>query len=363
MLLSPQSNFPSFDARKVVQSLYQGLLGRPADAHGLDHYLAEVNRGMSLADVADSIASSTEFRARHNLTQIIPPELPDLTRWHPDKYRKLTTGRTVFYAKQDEDFGLLESYITKFRYYDSFGVWNPAIDLDKRVTARIVQGLGAKSCIELGCFTGPVLSILDEAGVDICGVDVSHLAFVLAYPNVRSKMRFGALTELKFDRTFDVFLAMDILEHVSPLDLSAHMAVIRDIVERDGFAYVNSPMMGTDDVFGEAFDVYFPEWAEAGTQTFWRHIDCDEKGWPMHGHLVWASPQWWEEQFARHGLVREREIERSIHSSLAEFFKMSPGRRSLFVLRHEGSVPDAAALSKRMSAYLASPVVVQPELK
>jgi hypothetical protein len=342
-----------YSPSEAVDAIYRGLLGRPADPSGKQHYVSQIANGASLADIVSSVGMSDEFRRRHHLTQIVPPELPDLTRLHPDKYRKLQSGRTVFHAQRDEDFGLLESYITKFRYYDSFGVWSPVIDTDKKITARIVQGFGAKSCIELGCFTGPVLSVLDEAGVDVCGVDVSHLAFVLAYPNVRSKMRFGALTELKFDRTFDVFVAMDILEHVSPLDLPAHMEVIRGIVERDGFAYVNSPMIGTDDVFGEPFDVYFPEWAEAGINTFWRHIDCDEKGWPMHGHLVWASPQWWEDQFARHGLVREREIERAIHSSLTEFFKTSPGRRSLFVLRHEGATPDAAAISHRMAAGLA----------
>jgi len=213
----------SYSQSAAINATYLGLLGRPADPSGKRHYLGEIANGASLADIVRSVGMSDEFRRRHNLQQIIPPELPDLTRLHPEKYRRLETGRTVFHARQDEDFGLLESYITKFRYYDSFGVWSPTIDTDKRITARIVQALGAKSCIELGCFTGPVLSVLDEAGVDVCGVDVSHLAFVLAYPNVRSKMRFGALTELKFERTFDVFLAMDILEHVNPLDRPAHM--------------------------------------------------------------------------------------------------------------------------------------------
>ena len=71
---------------------------------------------------------------------------------------------------------LMESLIQRHRYYDGLGVWSPFIDLDKEITAALVRGLGAHSCFELGCYTGPVLSLLAEAGVDVLGAEVSHTA-------------------------------------------------------------------------------------------------------------------------------------------------------------------------------------------
>jgi SAM-dependent methyltransferase len=253
----------------------------------------------------------------------------------------------------------MESLITKYRYYDSFGVWAPKIDLDKRVTAAIVQGLGARSCIELGCFTGPVLSLLADQGVDVCGVEVSHLAFLLAHANVYEKLLFGNLLDLSFDRHFDVFLGMDILEHLNPLDLDRYVARLAQLVAPRGFAYINSPMFGTDDVFGTVFDAYLPEWRQAGEGEYWRYMHCDAKGWPMHGHLVWASPKWWESLFLKHGLVRDREIERAIHDLLRPFFeKHAPARRSLFVLRHSDLKPDVADTCRRLRAVI-SPLLAQ----
>lgn len=122
------------------------------------------------------------------------------------------------------------------------------------------------------------------------GVDASHLAFVLAYPNIRSRILFGDLLSQEFDRSFDVFLGMDILEHLNPLRMPRYIARIASLIGRDGYAYINSPMFGTDHTFGTPFQQTLAEWRETGDARFWRHMECDEKGWPLHGHLVWASP-------------------------------------------------------------------------
>ena len=244
--------------------------------------------------------------------------------------------------------------IVRHGYYESLGVWSPEIDLDKHVTAAIVSGLGARDCIELGCFTGPVLSLLAEQGIDVCGVEISHLAFLLAYANIREKIRFGDLLDLDFDKSYDLFLGMDILEHLNPLDMDRYIARMAQLVKQTGFAYINSPMHGTDDVFGTVFEAYLPEWQQAGEDVFWRDLHCDTKGWPMHGHLVWASPKWWESTFLKHGLVRDRNIEKAIHALLAPFFeKTAPARRSFFVLRHSAFNPDLESMRRNLSSAIA----------
>jgi hypothetical protein len=77
----------------------------------------------------------------------------------------------------------------------------------------------------------------------------------------------------------------------------------------------------------------------------------------MHGHLVWASPRWWENAFLKQGLVRDRNIEGILHTLLDPFFqKMAPARRSFFVLKHFDFSPDAEGVRRNLSSAL-GPVV------
>jgi Domain of unknown function (DUF4214) len=206
----------------ILKDVYLGVLERAPDKGGFESYLDALRRGARLYEVIRKIIASEEFESRK--PALVPSiVLPDLTTLYPHKYIREGADSAIFKASSDEDFALMESLIAKYRYYDSFGVWAPRIDLDKRVTAAIVRGLAAQSCLELGCFTGSVLSLLAEQGIEICGVEVSHLAFLLAHPNVYGKLRFGDLLDLHFDVKYDVFLGMDILEHLNPIHLDRYI--------------------------------------------------------------------------------------------------------------------------------------------
>jgi 2-polyprenyl-3-methyl-5-hydroxy-6-metoxy-1,4-benzoquinol methylase len=338
-------------AEDIVKALYVGILRRPADESGLETYTAAVRGGVPLSEVINAIMSSNEFKEKNSFKFEIT--LPDLTQLYPEKYIRKDQNSSILCCLTNEDLRFIESLIVKYRYYDSFGVWSPEVDTDKRVTAAIIKGLGAKSCIELGCFTGPVLSLLLNQGISVCGVEISHLAFVLAYSNIYPYMRYGNLIDLSFNEKFDAFLAMDILEHVNPLDLGRYVERISKLIHDEGFAYINSPMFGVDDIFGTVFDQYLPEWKDAPEDHFWRVMHCDAKGWPMHGHLVWASPRWWEQLFLSHGLVRDREIEIHIHGCLRSFFdNVAPARRSLFVLRHRDFTPSHETIYRQLDCEL-----------
>jgi hypothetical protein len=345
-----------FSTQEIILALYRGILGRDPDVEGFAGYRNAIDNGESIDDIIRLFMNSSECLSYNNLVKIGNRDLPDLTKLFHDKYPRSHENGTIFYAKTDDDFNLMELLIAKHHYYDHFGVWTPEIDFDKRLTAAIVEGLGARSCIELGCFTGPVLSVLSSHDVEVCGVEVSHLAFLKAHANIKNKLRFGTLLDVEFGQKFDVFLGMDVLEHLNPLYFDGYLSKIRKLVEPQGFAYINSPMIGQDDVFGEPFDRYLPEWQEADDEQLWRHMVCDALGWPIHGHLVWASPKWWEAQFEKHGLVRDRSIEHVIHDLLDEpFFKKEGlGRKSLFVLKHSGHEPDVQTICEKLSASITS---------
>jgi hypothetical protein len=177
----------------IIREIYLGIFERSPDIGGFESAITALRKGAPLSDIIRNMVASEEFASR-NKTALAPSiVLPDLTTLYPDKYVRKGPDSAIFNASSDDDFKLMESLIVRNRYYDSFGVWAPKIDLDKRVTAAIVRGLSAQSCFELGCFTGSVLSLLAEQGVDVCGVEVSHLAFLLAHANVHEKIRFGNL--------------------------------------------------------------------------------------------------------------------------------------------------------------------------
>jgi SAM-dependent methyltransferase len=337
---------------EVVSALYEGIFCRRADPSGMVAYRNALLNGYSLSKIIEEMIASDEFRGIRGSNVLPVTTFPDLTNLYPKKYRKSNGGPPVFTADVDDDFRFLEHMIIEYQYYDSFGVWSPSIDLDKTITATIVESLGARTCVELGCFTGPVLSLLADRGIKVTGVEVSHLAFLLAYPNVRNKIRYGDLLSVDLDSSCDVFLAMDVLEHLSPLRIDEYIARIAQMISSDGFVYLNSPMFGADRVFGTPFEAYLPEWQRVGDASFWRHLHCDDKGWPMHGHLIWASPNWWERQFSNHGLVRDHPIEEVLHETLASFFERAPARRSLFVLKRAQNIGPQDETRERIRVFL-----------
>jgi 2-polyprenyl-3-methyl-5-hydroxy-6-metoxy-1,4-benzoquinol methylase len=324
-------------ASATVEELYRGIFDRPPDPKGRDHWIQVMREGRALRQVLAEMLSSHEFRSSRARV-IKQSELPDINQELP---RPCVTGagldtfvHHVLEIKHDEEFDLLQSLIVRHRFYDSVGGWAYAIDLDKRVTAAIVTGLGAASCLDVGCSNGPVISQLADRGLAVAGIDLSHLAFALAYPNIRAQMNFGDLLTTTFDRKFDVVVAMDVFEHISPLKVSEHIRRAAALVERNGYLLVNSPMFGKDPVFGTPFPLHLEQWTREPQSTFWLHIPCYDSGWPVDGHLIWAPVAYWEQQFNAVGLMRDLEIETALQHALSGFFaEFAPARKALFVLR------------------------------
>ena len=342
---------------RVAIALYRGILERKPDVAGFSEKVDRLRSGKALEQVIRTLIGSPEFRSRFIRSLVPAVPLPDLRVSIPDRYEIQSVAgvpMTVYVARNDADIALMASLIDKHRFYDRFGVWSPVIDPDKDITAAIVRGLGARSCFELGCFTGSVISLLADAGVNILGTEVSHLAFAFAQPNIREAMIFGDLLTVDIERRFDVVLCMDVLEHISPLKLAHYIQRLLSLIDDDGYLYVNAPMWGKDRVFGVFEEPYLDEWLTVGDQSYWRHWPCDDKGWPVHGHLVWASPEWWEQKFHDYGLVRDIAIEQAIHQNLTSFFKQATGRRCLFVLRRVANHRSSAAVAAAVHNALAS---------
>lgn len=327
----------TLQANVVVEELYQGMLKRAPDPTGRSHWKNALEKGSPIREAINHLLASEEFRGSLGRT-IKQSELPDIRSALPRPYVTQTgldgLVHHVLHVEHDQEFDLLERLIVEHRFYDSFGGWGYAIDLDKRVTAAMAEGLGARTCLDIGCSNGPVISLLAHDGVDVTGIDMSHLAFAMAYPTIRNRMLYGDLLTVDLDRAFDVVIAMDFFEHMNPLKRGRYISRAASLVKRDGYMIVNGPMFGEDRVFGQPFPLFLEDWKYEPQDAYWRHVPCYEKGWPVDGHLIWASVDFWEKQFADCGLIRDIEIETALQQALFGFFaEYAPARKMLFILR------------------------------
>jgi len=334
--------FESHEA--FVMGLYSEFRGRPPDREELARHVRALQNGLPRHALVGALLRSAEFEAILQRRFMPRVELPNLYAARPQCYRE--EGADLFFvAEDDERITYMEEMIRTCGYYDSFGAWSSSIDEDKKIVAQLVECFRPANCLEIGCFNGPILSLLQSRGIEVTGLDLSHLAFVTAFANVRKHLRWGDLLTAKLDRKFDCVLALDVLEHVSPLAVLDHIGKIKNLLAPDGVVILNSPMFGQDRIFGTVFGQYVREWIAVGDRDYFRYWPSDAQGWPIHGHMVLASPVWWEQRFAVAGLIRQERIERALHERLAPYFSWAPARKSLFILGHHDSrIDDTAAI-------------------
>ena len=132
----------------VIEALFEGALGRPLNRAELEGRVRELENGTSLLQMIADVVSSPECKEHQKKeNEQLEFTLPDLTQMHPERYSSLSAEEKVFHAYDNAGIELMESLIVRYRYYERLGIWRPTVDLDKRVTAAIIEGMGARSFI------------------------------------------------------------------------------------------------------------------------------------------------------------------------------------------------------------------------
>lgn len=358
---------PSDEA--FVEQAFLEVLGRPVDPVGRRHFREQLARGVTRQDLVAALEQSEEHRHKSG-----PRELFDLRAAHPERFATVprldgTGEMVVFEAEGDEELAWMEAQILANGYYEAPGVWTFQVDVDKKVMAEVARQLEPASVLELGCSSGAVLHVLDSWGVEVTGVEVSRLAVEHAPATVAGRIHVGDLPSLPPGPPVDVGVALDVLEHLRPDAVPAAVAELSGRAP-NGLVLVNVPAFGPDAVFGEAFPMDTQSWVDDAAAGRWfRHLPVDPLGYPTHGHLVWASPQWWQDRFAEAGLRRLPVVERALHRVYDEhWIECTPARRSLFVLTpEEGGLDERSArglahrIGRHGSAILESLGEVRPD--
>jgi SAM-dependent methyltransferase len=261
--------------------------------------------------------------------------------------------------EEPADYDRLYRYIVESGYYGSeyfereVGYRHRQLVAHFFWVSEIARHLDPRRVVEVGCGRGDVLFLLQRAGIDVTGVDVSPAVIEQAWPTLRDHLVCGdfltALEDLAADPAvapFDLVCGFDIWEHLPPSQLDDYLAAAVAVSSDDALFYFVVPAFGADPVFGEQFPLEFEEnRADFDARRPFRHLlsDADKGGVPALGHLIWAHTDWWQAAFARHGMVRVPEVEAQLHHFVDPLVPHSV--RAFYLFRRDSDAAAARAAS------------------
>jgi SAM-dependent methyltransferase len=187
---------------------------------------------------------------------------------------------------------------------------------DKRTMAGLlVTSFGPKRSLEVGCATGLMVKAMRAYGVDASGFDFSPWCIENASPQVREWVRRDDVLDLaRPPAPYDLVLALDVLEHLPPEQVPVALANIVASTAPGGIVFAVIPAYGPNQYGTEIFKLELDSWKrDAALGVPFVHLPLDDKGRPHLGHLTHATIGWWEQAFARAGLLRLGRVERVLH--------------------------------------------------
>ena len=322
-----------------LRDAYRLTLHREADPSGLSSNAALLRQGMSRDEVLVRLALSEESMNRVLAERF---QIQSLRELRPDRYESVRTLRgepeTVFAVREPADFDWLEHCILEYDYYEKPGIWTLGIDNDKRTMAELLSCLRPDRALEVGCSSGAVISGLLDRDIDAEGVEISAAAIRQAEPRVRPRIHRGDLLDIGVRGGYDLVFGLDIFEHFNPNRLDTYIARVTELTQPGGFVFANVPTFGEDRVYGTIWEPHIPSWNDdIAANRLFRHLEVDDDGYPMHGHLVWAGSAWWEQLFTSNGLRREIAIEQALHARFDAVLRATPARRAFYVFSRDAA--------------------------
>jgi hypothetical protein len=150
---------------------------------------------------------------------------------------------------------------------------------------RIVADVGPKTALDAGCAIGMLVEALRARGVDASGIDLSTYAIGQVDASVRAYCHHGSIADELTGR-YDLIVSIEVLEHMPAADADA--AIANFCRHTDDVLFSSSP-----------FDYHEPT------------------------HVNVRTPEYWGEQFARHGFYRDVDFDASFVTPWAARYRRS----------------------------------------
>ena len=290
------------------------------------------------------------------------PSLRLISTHYLDDGKGFNQGQEVelIHIQDPGDYDALVDNIISSNYYGSsyfehnIGHTDRKIKVDNLYISSIVEHLGPRRLLELGCGRGDVLLLLKLRGFDqVFGVDISESILDTLWPPLKGQVECGDFLEVcrryvDQGRRFDTFVALDIWEHLHPALLHDYIQVVMDLAAPDALLFCVIPAFGPDPVFGEIFPLEFAENRtafEQGRPFDYLIAEKTDPPIPSNGHLIWAPSSWWQAQFESRGLVRVPQVEANLHTYFDDHFYYS--QKAFFIFR-----PDTPQAQSRVEGLL-----------
>lgn len=174
-------------------------------------------------------------------------------------------------------------------YYYQHGCGEPYVRNDTwlnmfgGIARRIKTEINPRSVLDAGCAMGFLVECLRNEGVEAFGIDISNYAIEHAHESIQPYVRVASVSE-PFNRRYDLIVTIEVLEHMERSE--AEKAVENLCKFTDDILFSSTPF----------------DYREAT-------------------HYNVQMPEYWAEQFARHGFYRDVDFDASFITPWAFRFR------------------------------------------
>tara|TARA_Y100000034_G_C6895513_1_gene412768 strand:+ start:1260 stop:1970 length:711 start_codon:yes stop_codon:yes gene_type:complete len=110
------------------------------------------------------------------------------------------------------------------------------------IIKKILKEIESKNLLDFGCGDGRLVRELRNTGVNITGIDISGRAISFARVfSPTSKFISKDISKYKPNSKFDTITSIEVLEHITPLELKNTINSIHRLLKKDGHLVITVP--------------------------------------------------------------------------------------------------------------------------
>ena len=162
-------------------------------------------------------------------------------RWIPGRVVRCSACQTTYKIPSDRAKPLAEYYDQSYAELDGWNQEEAAERTLKKIRAAIVGTVGIPSLLlDVGCGSGVFLSLAQQSGFDVTGVELNPTLADKASRKARTEVVVGDFMSVDLgDQQFDVITLLDLIEHLP--DPLAALKRCCQLLKPDGYLVAYTP--------------------------------------------------------------------------------------------------------------------------
>jgi len=148
------------------------------------------------------------------------------------------------------NYQLLREYSDQYKkVYENFAAELERALIDKKIN------FGELKVLDIGCFTGEFLEILQRKGADVYGIELQKEAVEIANKKLGGRVYKADIMDNEFpNMNFDIISLLGLIEHVTdPIRL---LKKCSDLLKKNGIIFIQTPNSGS--LFARIMRKYWP---------------------------------------------------------------------------------------------------------